>query len=134
MSKIWFVTGASSGIGAGITRAVLQAGDRVVATARNLDKARKALAGVTGDNLALVQMDVTKEAQVKAAVAEAVKRFGRIDVAVNNAGYSLLGNFEETMLPEIEASTASSTSCAQRCRSCASSAMATSSTSAPRRA
>ena len=58
---------------------------------------------VAGGNLALVQLDVTNEVQVKAAVAEAVKQFGRIDVAVNNAGYSLLGNFEELTVPEIEA-------------------------------
>ena len=103
MSKVWFITGAGSGIGAGIARAALKAGDRVVATARNLDKARKALADVAGDDLALVQLDVTSEAQAKAAVAEAVARFGRIDVAVNNAGYSLLGNFEESTVPEIEA-------------------------------
>ena len=89
--------------GAAIVKAALKAGDRVVATARNLDKARKALADVAGDNLALVPVDVTSEAQAKAAVAQAVERFGRIDVAVNNAGYSLLGNFEESTVPEIEA-------------------------------
>lgn len=103
MSKVWFITGAGSGIGAAIAKTVLKAGDRVVATARNLEKARKALAEVAGDNLALVQLDVTKEAQVQSAIAEAVKRFGRIDVAVNNAGYSLLGNFEEATVAEIEA-------------------------------
>jgi len=103
MSKVWFITGAGSGIGAGIAKAVLKSGDRVAATARNLDKARKALADVAGDNLVLIQLDVTSEAQAKAAVALAVKQFGRIDVAVNNAGYSLLGNFEESTMPEIEA-------------------------------
>ncbi len=103
MSKVWFITGAGSGIGAGIARAVLKAGDRVVATGRNLDKTRKALGDVAGGSLTLVQLDVTSEVQVKAAVAEAVKQFGRIDVAVNNAGYSLLGNFEESTVPEIEA-------------------------------
>jgi NAD(P)-dependent dehydrogenase (short-subunit alcohol dehydrogenase family) len=103
MSKVWFITGVGSGIGAGIAKAALKAGDRVVATARNLDKARTALRDVAGDNLALVQLDVTSEAQARAAVAEAVARFGRIDVAVNNAGYSLLGNFEEATVPEIEA-------------------------------
>ena len=70
MSKVWFITGVGSGIGAGIAKAVLKAGDRVVATARNLDKARKALRDVAGDNLAFVQLDVTSEAQAKAAVAE----------------------------------------------------------------
>ncbi|MBB3398812.1 SDR family NAD(P)-dependent oxidoreductase [Rhizobium sp. BK060] len=103
MSKVWFITGVSSGIGAGIARAALLAGDRVVGTSRNLAKARDALHDVASDNLALVPLDVTQEAEVKSAVGEAVARFGSIDVAVNNAGYCLLGNFEETTLPEIEA-------------------------------
>jgi NAD(P)-dependent dehydrogenase (short-subunit alcohol dehydrogenase family) len=101
MSKVWFVTGAGSGIGAGIVKAALRAGDRVVATGRNLDKVRAAFGPETG-KLAFVRLDVTDETQAKAAVEQAVQRFGRIDVLVNNAGYSLLGNFEELTIPEIE--------------------------------
>jgi NAD(P)-dependent dehydrogenase (short-subunit alcohol dehydrogenase family) len=95
MSKVWFITGAGSGIGAEIARAAFQAGDQVIATGRNLDKVRNALEDITGENVAFIQLDVTDEVQTKTAVAEAVKKFGRIDVLVNNAGYSLLGNFEE---------------------------------------
>ena len=95
MSKVWFITGAGSGIGTGIAKAALKAGDRVVATGRNLDKVRGAFRDDASENIAFVPLDVADEAQAKAAVEEAVKRFGRIDVAVNNAGYSLLGNFEE---------------------------------------
>ena len=102
MSKVWFVTGAGSGIGAGIVKAALKAGDRVVATGRNLDKARKALRGKTEENLAFVQLDVADETQAKVAVEQAVQRFGRIDVLVNNAGYSLLGNFEELTIADFE--------------------------------
>src|SRR5580765_5569849 len=102
MSKIWFVTGAGSGIGTGIVKASLRAGDRVVATGRNPDKVRNALRDVASENLAIVPLDVADEAQAKKAVEEAVQRFGRIDVAVNNAGYSLLGNFEEMTLAELE--------------------------------
>jgi NAD(P)-dependent dehydrogenase (short-subunit alcohol dehydrogenase family) len=102
MSKVWFITGANSGIGAGIARAALKAGDRVVATARNLDKARNALHDVTGENLAFVQLDVTDEAQAKGAVDQAAKQFGRIDVTVNNAGYAVMGNFEELPTADIE--------------------------------
>ena len=101
MSKVWFVTGAGSGIGAGIVKAALKAGDRVVATGRDLGKVRSAL-GEDSDTLAFVKLDVTSEAQAKAAVKEAVQRFGRIDVLVNNAGFSLLGNFEELSIPDIE--------------------------------
>jgi NAD(P)-dependent dehydrogenase (short-subunit alcohol dehydrogenase family) len=100
--KVWFVTGAGSGIGAGIVKAALKAGDRVVATGRSLDKVRNALKGEAEDNLALVQLDVTDQAQAQEAVAQAVQRFGRIDILVNNAGYSLLGNFEELTIPDME--------------------------------
>jgi len=96
MSKVWFVTGAGSGLGAGTAKAALRGGDRVVATGRNLDKVRKALGGEHGDDLALVELDVTDQRQAKAAVA-AAQKFGRIDVLVNNAGNSILGNFEELM-------------------------------------
>jgi NAD(P)-dependent dehydrogenase (short-subunit alcohol dehydrogenase family) len=102
MSKVWFITGAGSGIGAATARAALKAGDRVIATGRNLDKVRNALSDVAGDRLEFVQLDVASEAQAKAAVDEAMKAFGRIDVLVNNAGYSLLGNFEELSTTEIE--------------------------------
>jgi len=102
MSKVWFITGAGSGIGAGTAKAALRAGDKVVATGRNLDKVRQALGDVAGENLAFVQLDVTDETQAKVAAEQAVQRFGRIDVLVNNAGYSLLGNFEELTLPDAE--------------------------------
>ena len=102
MSKVWFITGAGSGIGAATARAALRAGDRVIATGRNLDKVRHALSDVAGDRLALVRLDVANEAHAKAAVDETIKTFGRIDVLVNNAGYSLLGNFEELSTAQIE--------------------------------
>lgn len=102
MSKVWLVTGAGSGIGAAIASAALKTGDRVVATGRNLNKVCNALRDAAGENLAFVQLDVRNEAQAKAAVEEALKQFGRIDVLVNNAGYSLLGNFEELPIEEIE--------------------------------
>ena len=102
MSKVWFVTGAGSGIGAATVRAALKAGHRVVATGRNLDKLRNALRDVASEHLAFVQLDVASEAQSKPAVDAAITAFGRIDVLVNNAGYSLLGNFEELSTAEIE--------------------------------
>src|SRR6478735_7363444 len=102
MSKIWFITGAGSGIGNGIAKAALRAGDRVVATGRNLEKVRNSYLDVAPENIAFVQLDVSEEAEAKAAVDAAVKRFGRIDILVNNAGYSLLGNFEQMTTSEIQ--------------------------------
>jgi NAD(P)-dependent dehydrogenase (short-subunit alcohol dehydrogenase family) len=102
MNKVWFITGAGSGLGAGIARAALRAGDRVVATGRNLEKVRKAFPDIASENIAYVPLDVADEAQAKVAVDEAMKRFGRIDVLVNNAGYSLLGNFEQMTAAEIQ--------------------------------
>ncbi len=102
MSKVWFITGAGSGIGAGTARAALKAGDRVVVTGRDARKIRDAYGILPAETLAVIELDVTSEAQAKAAVDEAVKRFGRIDVLVNNAGYSILGNFEATTTAELE--------------------------------
>lgn len=102
MNKVWFITGAGSGLGTGIAQAALRAGDHVVATGRNLEKVRNAFPDVAPENIAFVQLDVTREAEAKAAADEAVKRFGRIDVLVNNAGFSLLGNFEQMTTAEIQ--------------------------------
>lgn len=77
MSKVWFITGAGSGIGTGIAKAALRAGDRVVATGRNLDKVRGAYRDVTAENIAFIQLDVADEARAKGAVDQAVKQFGR---------------------------------------------------------
>lgn len=103
MGKVWFITGAGSGIGAATARAALEAGDQVVATGRDRGKVSEALADVTGDALAVIRLDVTDEAAATAAVGEAVARFGRVDVLVANAGYSLLGNFEELTTADFEA-------------------------------
>jgi NAD(P)-dependent dehydrogenase (short-subunit alcohol dehydrogenase family) len=102
MSKIWFVTGASSGIGAAVVKAGLAAGHRVVATARNLSKLEVAIGESASDRLAFVPLDVTSEHQAQEAIASAVERFGSIDVLVNNAGYSLIGNLESLTTEQIE--------------------------------
>lgn len=102
MSKVWFITGAGSGIGAGVAKAALAAGDRVVATGRNLEKVRRALGDAATDQLELLELDVADEPQAATAIEDAVARFGGIDVVVNAAGYSLIGNFEELTTAQIE--------------------------------
>jgi NAD(P)-dependent dehydrogenase (short-subunit alcohol dehydrogenase family) len=101
-SKVWFVTGASSGIGAGVVKAALEAGDRVVATARNTDKLRAAIGQPASDRLVFAALDVNSEEQSQRSVAAAIETFGRIDVLVNNAGYSLIGNLESLTTEQIE--------------------------------
>ncbi|WP_426017485.1 oxidoreductase [Brevundimonas sp. DWR2-3-1b1] len=93
--KTWFVTGAARGLGAGIARAALDAGDRVVVAGRNRDALIKAF-GPDSDTVLSVALDVTDAVAIAAAVEAAMARFGRIDVLVNNAGYGHLGIFEET--------------------------------------
>jgi NAD(P)-dependent dehydrogenase (short-subunit alcohol dehydrogenase family) len=102
MSRVWFITGAGSGIGAGTVKAALAAGDRVVATGRNVEKLRNAFRVVANDKLEILQLDVADETQASMAVDQAVQKFGRIDVVLNNAGYCLVGNFEELTTQEIE--------------------------------
>lgn len=102
MSRVWFVTGANSGIGAGIVMTALQAGERVVATGRSLEKLRTTFPDGESDALAFVELDVTDEQGAAAAIEKAVGRFGRIDVVVNNAGYCVLGNFEDLSAADIQ--------------------------------
>jgi NAD(P)-dependent dehydrogenase (short-subunit alcohol dehydrogenase family) len=93
-NKVWFITGTSRGFGRVWAEAALARGDRVAATARDL-KSLAALAERYGDRVATLQLDVTDRNAVFKAVSEAHRRFGRIDVAINNAGYGLFGAIEE---------------------------------------
>jgi NAD(P)-dependent dehydrogenase (short-subunit alcohol dehydrogenase family) len=102
MSNVWFITGAGRGIGAQIAKAALQAGHKIVATGRNLELLRAAYQDVPADKIAFLEFDVSNEAQAETVVQAAVKQFGRIDVLVNNAGYGLMGNFEEVSPGAIE--------------------------------
>jgi NAD(P)-dependent dehydrogenase (short-subunit alcohol dehydrogenase family) len=92
--RVWFITGASRGIGALIAEAALADGNAVVAAGRNVAAIVKRL----GESAALlpVALDVTDETQARAAVQQAVEKFGRVDVLVNNAGFGLLGAVEES--------------------------------------
>ncbi|MEY4511882.1 MAG: hypothetical protein RLZZ450_4004 [Pseudomonadota bacterium] len=98
--RVWFITGASRGLGALITARALAAGDAVVATARDPAELRARFAEAR--HFLALPLDVTHEASAREAVAQAVARFGRIDVLVNNAGYGLLGAIEEASGLEVE--------------------------------
>jgi NAD(P)-dependent dehydrogenase (short-subunit alcohol dehydrogenase family) len=102
MSKVWFITGASSGFGRAFAEHALARGHKVVATARNAEK----LVGLTAkapDHAIALPLDVTRPGDAEAAIKTAIARFGRIDVLINNAGYGLVGALEETSDAELRA-------------------------------
>jgi NAD(P)-dependent dehydrogenase (short-subunit alcohol dehydrogenase family) len=99
-SRVWFITGASSGFGRELADVALERGDSVVATARHTESLAYAAEHERGHAIAL---DVTDATQREGAVAEALERFGRIDVLVNNAGRTQVGAVEETTDEELRA-------------------------------
>lgn len=101
MAKNWLITGASSGLGRGLTERLLARGDAVVATVRR-PGALDALRAQYPDRLQVVLCDVTNVDAIRAAVAQALAKFGRIDVVVSNAGYGLFGAAEELSDAQIE--------------------------------
>jgi NAD(P)-dependent dehydrogenase (short-subunit alcohol dehydrogenase family) len=93
MERIWFITGSSRGLGRSLTAAVLAAGDKVAATARNTRQLDD-LSTKYPNHLYPIKLDVTDHDQVVNAVSDAIRHFGRIDVLVNNAGFGVTGAAE----------------------------------------
>ena len=100
--KVWFITGASRGFGRVWADAALKRGDKVAATARKLDSIAD-LKEKYGENVLTLELDVTKPEQAKSAVEQAYAHFGRLDIVLNNAGYSLVGTIEESSADDIRA-------------------------------
>jgi len=92
--KVWYITGASKGLGLSLVKQLLAAGNNVAATSRNLADLEKAVGGGQANFLPLA-VDLTDETSVKDSVSAAVSAFGQIDIVVNNAGYGLIGSLEE---------------------------------------
>ena len=101
-SKVWFITGTSRGFGRVWAEAALKRGDKVAATARKLDDIAD-LKERFGEAVLPLQLDVTDRERVAHVVNEAFDHFGRLDVLVNNAGYSLIATAEEATDEQIEA-------------------------------
>lgn len=99
--KIWLITGASRGFGLEIVKAALNAGDKVVAAVRS--NPEKLHAQFNNENLSVAILDVTNQQQAKDVASQAVEKFGRIDVLVNNAGFGLLSAVEEASDAEVKA-------------------------------
>ncbi|MBB6343810.1 NAD(P)-dependent dehydrogenase (short-subunit alcohol dehydrogenase family) [Nonomuraea muscovyensis] len=94
MSKVWFVTGSSRGLGRNFVEAALSRGDKVAATARNAASLDELVAAY-GEAVLPLELDVTDRAAVFESVQRAGQHFGRLDVVVNNAGYAQVGAIEE---------------------------------------
>lgn len=94
-SSVWFITGTSTGFGRSLALEAIERGQRVVATARD-PRTLDALVALAPERVLALRLDVTKEAEIQAALDAALARFGQIDVVVNNAGYTLTAAVEET--------------------------------------
>ncbi len=101
-NKVWFITGSSRGFGRVWAEAALERGDRVAATARKLESIAD-LQEKYGENVLTLELDVTNPIQAKAVVEQAHAHFGRLDIVLNNAGYSLIGTIEEASADEVRA-------------------------------
>jgi NADP-dependent 3-hydroxy acid dehydrogenase YdfG len=101
-NKVWFITGASRGFGRVWADAALKRGDKVAATARQLASIAD-LKEKYGENVLTLELDVTNHQQAKKAVEQAHAHFGRLDIVLNNAGYSLVGTIEEASADDIRA-------------------------------
>src|SRR5699024_1545962 len=101
MSKTWFITGVSSGLGRLMTERLLARGDRVVGTVRR-DGTLDDLHEAYGDRLLEARFDLTDTSSIRASVDDAFARMGRIDVVVSNGGYGLFGAAEEVTDAQID--------------------------------
>jgi NAD(P)-dependent dehydrogenase (short-subunit alcohol dehydrogenase family) len=100
--RVWFITGAARGLGLEFARAALGAGDAVVATSRD-PAALEPLAAQAGERALVLALDVTDRQAVFEVVERSLERFGRLDVAVNNAGYAIHSAVEELTEDEVRA-------------------------------
>ena len=100
--KVWFITGASRGLGRIWAEAALKRGDRVAATARNLESI-VGLKETYGADVLTLELDVTRPEQVKNAVEQSHAHFAQLDIIVNNAGYPLVGAIEEASAEDVRA-------------------------------
>ncbi|OPH51859.1 short-chain dehydrogenase/reductase [Paenibacillus ferrarius] len=95
MSKVWLITGCSRGFGRALAEAVLEQGDKLIATARKPEQISD-LVDRYGEQVRAVVLDVTNTVQVESAIQASIDAFGRLDVVVNNAGYGNIASIEET--------------------------------------
>lgn len=103
MARVWFITGASRGLGLAIATAALEAGDSVAATARNPSQVASLTEAYGSERVLTLPLDVTKNDEVVQAIQSTVDKFGRIDVVVNNAGYANIDAIEHVPMEDFRA-------------------------------
>ena len=95
MSKVWLITGCSTGFGRELAKYVLESGNKAAVTARKPEDIQD-IVDANKENAIALKLDVTKEDEIRAAIADTIAKFGRIDVLVNNAGIGYFGAIEES--------------------------------------
>jgi len=100
MSKVWLITGCSTGFGRELAVEVLRSGHRAAVTARNPDDIKDIVSGYP-DTAIAIKLDVTRPDEIKGAVKQTLEKFENIDVLVNNAGIGYFGAIEESEEPEV---------------------------------
>jgi len=93
--KVWFVTGASKGLGLTLIKQLLAQGNLVAATSRSIEELNEGVGATASENYLPLSVDLRVEQSVEQAVEKTISQFGRIDFVVNNAGYGLAGSLEE---------------------------------------
>src|SRR6202451_3278775 len=102
MAQVWLVTGSSRGLGRAIVEAGLAGGNKVLATARDIESLRD-LSERYGDQVRLFTLDVSDESAAPTAIRTAIDAFGSLDVVINNAGYGNLSSVEDTPMSDFRA-------------------------------
>src|ERR1035438_3961098 len=94
-SKVWYITGASQGLGLTLVKKLLDSGYRVAATSRNAQILKTAVGVIDSERFLPLAVDLHNLSSIDASVLQTLAAFGRIDIVVNNAGYGMAGTVEE---------------------------------------
>ncbi|SJZ65748.1 Short-chain dehydrogenase [Chitinophaga eiseniae] len=100
-SKVWYITGASQGLGLSLVKQLLHAGYRVAATSRNAGLLQEATGIIDKTRFLPLTVNLTNPDSIDDSIRQTIAAFGRIDVVVNNAGYGMAGTVEEAREQDI---------------------------------
>jgi NADP-dependent 3-hydroxy acid dehydrogenase YdfG len=101
MSKVWYITGASKGLGLALAKFLVENGHRVAATSRNREQLISASGFAAHKNFLALSVDLSSEQSIEASIRQTQQHFGALDVIVNNAGYGIGGSLEELSIKEM---------------------------------